>query len=395
MTNDLSTIIQAIVTDENDKAYFVQKQGETYRVSKNPDVTLAIGDVVKGFVYENSDRKKIMTLDIPEVTNETYGWATVTQVRKDLGVFVSIGLPDKDMVVSLDETKRNVKLSIKKLEADPWATVVNEFKVNDEVEGTVTKVLPYGAFVEIKSGIEGLVHISDFSWTKKKVNVSDYVKEGEKVKVRITDLHPEDRKLKLGIKQLVANPWETAEKDFAVGTVIKGKVVEVKPFGIFVEITDGIDAFVHSSDYSWIGEETPKFEIGNEVELKITELDLNDRKIKGSLKALRKSPWEHAMEEYKVGTTVEKKIKTIADFGLFVELTKGIDGFIPTQYASKEFIKNIRDKFNEGDVVKARVVEVNKDTQKIKLSIKEIEREEAKREEREQIEKYSTSSSEE
>ena len=301
----------------------------------------------------------------------------------------------KAVIVSLDEAKRNVKLSIKKLEEDPWATVANEFKVNDEVEGTVTKVLPYGAFVEIKPGIEGLVHISDFSWTKKKVNVSDYVKEGEKVKVRITDLHPEDRKLKLGIKQLVANPWETAEKDFAVGTVIKGKIVEVKPFGIFVEIADGIDAFVHSSDYNWIGEETPKFEIGNEVELKITELDLNNKKIKGSLKALRKSPWEHVLEEYKVGTTVEKKIKTVADFGLFVELTKGIDGFIPTQFASKEFIKNIRDKFKEGDIVKAQVVEVNKDTQKIKLSIKKIEIEEEKREEREQIEKYSTSSSEE
>ena len=306
-----------------------------------------------------------------------------------------VGDKIKAVVVSLDEAKRNVKLSIKKLEADPWATVANEFKVGDEVDGVVTKVLPYGAFVEIKAGVEGLVHISDFSWTKKKVNVAEYVKEGEKVKVKITDLHPEDRKLKLGIKQLVANPWDSAEKDYAVDTVIKGKVVEVKPFGIFVELTDGIDAFVHSSDYNWIGEETPKFEIGNEVELKITELDLNDRKIKGSLKALRKSPWEHAMEEYKVGTTVEKKVKTVADFGLFVELTKGIDGFIPTQFASKEFIKNIRDKFNEGDIVKARVVEVNKDTQKIKLSIKEIEREEAKREEREQIEKYSVSSSEE
>ena len=306
-----------------------------------------------------------------------------------------VGDTIKAVVVSLDEAKRNVKLSIKKLEEDPWATVANQFKVDEEVEGIVTKVLPYGAFVEIKPGVEGLVHISDFSWTKKKVNVAEYVKEGEKVKVRITDLHPEDRKLKLGIKQLVANPWETAEKDFAVDTVIKGKVVEVKPFGIFVEIADGIDAFVHSSDYSWVGEETPKFEIGNEVELKITELDLNDKKIKGSLKALRKSPWEHAMEEYKVGTTVEKKIKTVADFGLFIELTKGIDGFIPTQFASKEFIKNIRDKFNEGDVVKAQVVEVNKDTQKIKLSIKKIEIEEEKREEREQIEKYSTSSSEE
>ena len=354
---------------------------------------LAVGQVVDCTVTEVLDFG--LAVDI----NALKGFIHISEVswkRLDkLSDVYKVGDTIKAVVVSLDEAKRNVKLSIKKLEEDPWAAVVNEFKVDDEVEGTVTKVLPYGAFVEIKPGVEGLVHISDFSWTKKKVNVSEYVKEGEKVKVRITDLHPENRKLKLGIKQLVANPWETAEKDFAVGTVIKGKVVEVKPFGIFVEIADGIDAFVHSSDYSWVGEETPKFEIGNEVELKITELDLNDKKIKGSLKALRKSPWEHAMEEYKVGTTVEKKIKTVADFGLFVELIKGIDGFIPTQFASKEFIKNIRDKFNEGDVVKAQVVEVNKDTQKIKLSIKKIEIEEEKREEREQIEKYSTSSSEE
>ena len=354
---------------------------------------LTVGQIVDCVVTEVLDFG--LAVDI----NTLKGFIHISEVswkRLDkLSDVYKVGDHIKAVIVSLDEAKRNVKLSIKKLEEDPWATVANEFKVDDEVEGTVTKVLPYGAFVEIKPGVEGLVHISDFSWTKKKVNVAEYVKEGEKVKVRITDLHPEDRKLKLGIKQLVANPWETAEKDFAVGTVIKGKVVEVKPFGIFVEIADGIDAFVHSSDYSWVGEETPKFEIGNEVELKITELDLNDKKIKGSLKALRKSPWEHAMEEYKVGTTVEKKIKTVADFGLFIELTKGIDGFIPTQFASKEFIKNIRDKFNEGDVVKAQVVEVNKDTQKIKLSIKKIEIEEEKREEREQIEKYSTSSSEE
>lgn len=354
---------------------------------------LAVGQIVDCVVTEVLDFG--LAVDI----NTLKGFIHISEVswkRLDkLSDNYKVGDKIKAVVVSLDEAKRNVKLSIKKLEEDPWATVANEFKVDDEIEGIVTKVLPYGAFVEIKPGVEGLVHISDFSWTKKKVNVADYVKEGEKIKVRITDLHPEDRKLKLGIKQLVANPWETAEKDFAIDTVIKGKVVEVKPFGIFVEIADGIDAFVHSSDYNWVGEEIPKFEIGNEVELKITELDLNNKKIKGSLKALRKSPWEHAMEEYKVGTTVEKKIKTVADFGLFIELIKGIDGFIPTQFASKEFIKNIRDKFSEGDVVKAQVVEVNKETQKIKLSIKKIEIEEEKREEREQIEKYSTSSSEE
>ena len=392
----IQVIVKDIKVDPKDK----RNKKITYSVKdikiaeqEKEFAALEVGQIVDCVVTEVLDFG--LAVDI----NTLKGFIHISEVswkRLDkLSDIYKVGDHIKAVIVSLDEAKRNVKLSIKKLEEDPWATVANEFKVNDEVEGTVTKVLPYGAFVEIKPGIEGLVHISDFSWTKKKVNVSDYVKEGEKVKVRITDLHPEDRKLKLGIKQLVANPWETAEKDFAVGTVIKGKIVEVKPFGIFVEIADGIDAFVHSSDYNWIGEETPKFEIGNEVELKITELDLNNKKIKGSLKALRKSPWEHVLEEDKVGTTVEKKIKTVADFGLFIELIKGIDGFIPTQFASKEFIKNIRDKFKEGDIVKAQVVEVNKDTQKIKLSIKKIEIEEEKREEREQIEKYSTSSSEE
>ena len=392
----IQVIVKDIKVDPKDK----RNKKITYSVKdikiaeqEKEFAALEVGQIVDCVVTEVLDFG--LAVDI----NTLKGFIHISEVswkRLDkLSDIYKVGDHIKAVIVSLDEAKRNVKLSIKKLEEDPWTTVANEFKVNDEVEGTVTKVLPYGAFVEIKPGIEGLVHISDFSWTKKKVNVSDYVKEGEKVKVRITDLHPEDRKLKLGIKQLVANPWETAEKDFAVGTVIKGKIVEVKPFGIFVEIADGIDAFVHSSDYNWIGEETPKFEIGNEVELKIIELDLNNKKIKGSLKALRKSPWEHVLEEYKVGTTVEKKIKTVADFGLFIELIKGIDGFIPTQFASKEFIKNIRDKFKEGDIVKAQVVEVNKDTQKIKLSIKKIEIEEEKREEREQIEKYSTSSSEE
>ena len=392
----IQVIVKDIKVDPKDK----RNKKITYSVKdikiaeqEKEFAALEVGQIVDCVVTEVLDFG--LAVDI----NTLKGFIHISEVswkRLDkLSDIYKVGDHIKAVIVSLDEAKRNVKLSIKKLEEDPWATVANEFKVNDEVEGTVTKVLPYGAFVEIKPGIEGLVHISDFSWTKKKVNVAEYVKEGEKVKVRITDLHPEDRKLKLGIKQLVANPWETAEKDFAVGTVIKGKIVEVKPFGIFVEIADGIDAFVHSSDYNWIGEETPKFEIGNEVELKITELDLNNKKIKGSLKALRKSPWEHVLEEYKVGTTVEKKIKTVADFGLFIELIKGIDGFIPTQFASKEFIKNIRDKFKEGDIVKAQVVEVNKDTQKIKLSIKKIEIEEEKREEREQIEKYSTSSSEE
>ena len=377
---------------------------------RNKKITYSVKDIklaAQEKVFSNLREGQVVDCTVTEVLDfglavdidGVKGFIHISEVSwkrlDNLAAEYKVGQQIKAVVVSLDEDKRNLKLSIKKLGIDPWSTVAEKFAVGDVVDGVVTRVLNYGAFVEIATGVEGLVHISDFSWTKKKVNVSEYVKEGETIKVNIVELHPEERKLKLGIKQLVANPWENAEEAFGVGQVVKAKVVEVKQFGIFAEITDGVDVFVHVSDYNWLGEEVPKFKAGDEVEVKITELDLKEKKIKGSIKALRKSPWEHALEEYKVGLTVERKIKTVADFGLFIELTKGIDGFIPTQFASKDFIKDIREKFKEGDIVKAQIVEVNKDTQKIKLSIKKIELEEKKREEREQIEKYSTSSSEE
>ena len=377
---------------------------------RNKKITYSVKDIklaAQEKVFSNLREGQVVDCTVTEVLDfglavdidGVKGFIHISEVSwkrlDNLAAEYKVGQQIKAVVVSLDEDKKNLKLSIKKLGIDPWSTVAEKFAVGDVVDGVVTRVLNYGAFVEIATGIEGLVHISDFSWTKKKVNVSEYVKEGETIKVNIVELHPEERKLKLGIKQLVANPWENAEEAFGVGQVVKAKVVEVKQFGIFAEITDGVDVFVHVSDYNWLGEEVPKFKAGDEVEVKITELDLKEKKIKGSIKALRKSPWEHALEEYKVGLTVERKIKTVADFGLFIELTKGIDGFIPTQFASKDFIKDIKEKFKEGDIVKAQIVEVNKDTQKIKLSIKKIELEEKKREEREQIEKYSTSSSEE
>ena len=377
---------------------------------RNKKITYSVKDIklaAQEKVFSNLREGQVVDCTVTEVLDfglavnidGVKGFIHISEVSwkrlDNLAAEYKVGQQIKAVVVSLDEDKRNLKLSIKKLGIDPWSTVAEKFAVGAVVDGVVTRVLNYGAFVEIATGIEGLVHISDFSWTKKKVNVSEYVKEGETIKVNIVELHPEERKLKLGIKQLVANPWENAEETFGVGQVVKAKVVEVKQFGIFAEITDGVDVFVHVSDYNWLGEEVPKFKAGDEVEVKITELDLKEKKIKGSIKALRKSPWEHALEEYKVGLTVERKIKTVADFGLFIELTKGIDGFIPTQFASKDFIKDIKEKFKDGDIVKAQIVEVNKDTQKIKLSIKKIELEEKKREEREQIEKYSTSSSEE
>lgn len=292
-------------------------------------------------------------------------------------------------VIGLDAEKKNVKLSLKALVRNPWDIAAEKIGVDSVVDGKVTKMLQYGVLVEIFDGVEGLIHISDFTWNRKKVNVNEFVKVGDVVKVKVLEFKPESRKLKLGIKQLSVDPWEKAEETYKIGSKHSGKVAEIKPYGVFLEIEEGIDVFIHQSDFAWTG--SRKFTKGEEVEFEVIELDVNEKKIKGSIKALEKSPWEKAMEEYKVGDVVEKPIKSILDFGMFVKLEEGIDGFIPTQLASKDFIKSLKDKFKVGDMVRGKIVEIDEEKQRIKISIKGLEIEEEKRETKELIEKYGVS----
>ncbi|WP_291259664.1 30S ribosomal protein S1 [Fusobacterium sp.] len=301
----------------------------------------------------------------------------------------------KGQIISLEAEKKNIKLSIKALTRNPWEVTAETVGVDSLVDGKVTKLLPYGVFVEIADGVEGLIHMSDFTWNKKRVNLGEFVQVGDTVKVKVLEFVPEERKLKLGIKQLHENPWDSAEERFAVGKELSAKVLDVKPFGLFAEVEPGVDVFIHQSDYNWQGEAAKKFSVGDTVTFKVIELNLDDNKIKGSIKALTKSPWELALENYKVGQTIEKEIKNIMDFGLFVNLSKGVDGFIPAQMASKDFIKNLKDRFKIGDKIKAQIVEIDKDKQRIKLSAKKIELEEEKRENQELLSKYGTSSTEE
>lgn len=301
----------------------------------------------------------------------------------------------KGQIISLEAEKKNIKLSIKALTRNPWEVTAETVGVDSLVDGKVTKLLPYGVFVEIADGVEGLIHMSDFTWNKKRVNLGEFVQVGDTVKVKVLEFVPEERKLKLGIKQLHENPWDSAEERFAIGKELSAKVLDVKPFGLFAEVEPGVDVFIHQSDYNWQGEAAKKFSVGDTVTFKVIELNLDDNKIKGSIKALTKSPWELALENYKVGQTIEKEIKNIMDFGLFVNLSKGIDGFIPAQMASKDFIKNLKDRFKVGDKIKAQIVEIDKDKQRIKLSAKKIELEEEKRENQELLSKYGTSSTEE
>ncbi|MGL5544417.1 MAG: S1 RNA-binding domain-containing protein, partial [Cetobacterium sp.] len=296
-------------------------------------------------------------------------------------------------IIEIEKEKRNVRLSIKALRRNPWDILAEKYTLGSEVTGKVTRVVNYGAFIELLPGVEGLIHTSDFSWTSKKVNVNTFVKVGDEVKVVITELNPSERKLKLGIKQLSANPWKDAATKYAVGSTLSGTVVEVKAFGIFVEVEEGVDGFIHNSDFAWSGNK--KFTKGDKVEFKVTELNLEGQKIKGSIKGLTKSPWDTAIENYKVGDRIEKEIKNIQDFGMFVKLGEGVDGFIPTQLASKDFIKNLKDVFNVGDLVLAEIVEIDSEKKRIKLSVKKVQIEKERNENKELLEKYGTSSSEE
>lgn len=379
--------------DKKTKKITFSRKDITLQKEEQEFSQLKVGDVVKAEVTD------ILDFGLSVKIGHLKGFVHISEISwkklEKLTNKFKKGDIIEGVVISLEAEKKNVKLSIKALTRNPWEVIAETVGVDSVVDGKVTKLLPYGAFVEIADGVEGLVHMSDFTWNKKKVNLGEFVQVGDNIKVRVLEFVPAERKLKLGIKQLCENPWDSAEERFAVGKELTAKVLEVKPFGLFAEVEPGVDVFIHQSDYNWQGEVNKKFSVGDTINFKVIELNMDDNKIKGSIKALTKSPWEVALENYKVGQTVEKEIKNIMDFGLFLNLSKGVDGFVPTQMASKDFIKNLKDKFKVGDIVKAQIVEIDKEKQRIKLSIKKIEQEEERRENQELLSKYGTSSTEE
>lgn len=388
---DVEIVVKEIKEDKRGNKVLVSRKDVVISKEKEVIETLNIGDVLEVEVTE------ILDFGLTVKVKGVRGFIHISEIdwkkTTDLQSKYKVGDKLEAKIIEIEKDKRNVKLSIKELKENPWEILASKHNVGDVVEGKVTRVLNYGAFIEIIPGIEGLIHMNDLSWTKKKTNINQYMKVGDTVKVSILELDKDNKKLKLGIKQLSENPWDNAEEKYGIGKVVKGKVVEIKNFGIFVEIEEGVDGFIHNSDFTWVGNK--RFEKGEEVEFKVIEFNLDEQKIKGSIKALEKSPWEIVAEKYNIGDIVEKEIKNIQSFGLFVKIEDGIDGFIPGKLASKEFIKSLEERFKVGDIVKAEIVEMDNETQKVKLSIRKIEIDNAKKEDKELIEKYGTSSTEE
>ena len=291
-----------------------------------------------------------------------------------------VGDQVKVRVLKFEPDSERVSLGLKQTQADPWVDVASRYPIGLRLRGKVVSLADYGAFVELEPGIEGLIHISEMSWTRRVKHPSKVVAIGDEVDVLVLDVEDESRKISLGMKQIEPNPWSLLEEKYPSGTRVSGTVRNVTNFGVFVGIEDGIDGLVHVSDISWTQKiKDPKevFNKGDEVEAIVLKIDQQNEKFSLGIKQLEASPWESFEREHRVGTKGKGKVTSIVDFGVFVELEPGIEGLVFNNDLSADGEAS-RDGFKVDDEVEALVVSIDAAEQKIALSIRAIEDREAR-----------------
>ncbi len=278
------------------------------------------------------------------------------------------------VVLDFDQEKKRISLGYKQLQPHPWDNIHDKYPVGTKVAGKVVSLADYGAFVEIEKGIEGLIHISEMSWTQHIKHPSQVVSMGQVIDAVILSLDKDNKKLSLGIKQLEPDPWLNLMQKYPVGSRHKGVVRNLTNFGVFVELEQGVDGLVHISDLSWTkkirhpGEVVKK---GDELDVVILGVDVDQRRISLGHKQVGENPWDRFGEDYRVGTDVDGKIVRIIEKGVIVELPLGVDGFVPVSQLAQIQVKNIADKFKVGDALPLKVVEFDKESKKIVLSVVE------------------------
>ncbi len=290
----------------------------------------------------------------------------------------SVGDEIKVKVLSFDLEKERVSLGIKQLTPDPWTIADEKYPVGSRVTGKVVSLTDYGAFIELEEGIEGLIHVSEMSWTRKIRHPSKVVSVGEEVEAVVLDLKPENRRISLGMKQVVPNPWDQISEKYPVGTTIEGKIKNITDFGLFIGIDEGIDGLVHISDISWtkrIKHPSEVYKKGDVVQAIVLDIEKKSERFSLGIKQLQADPWKTVEERYEVGKEITGTVTNLTDFGIFVELEEGIEGLVHVSEISKEKIKTPVGKFNVGDIITARVMNINSEERRIGLSIKRLEME--------------------
>jgi small subunit ribosomal protein S1 len=333
--------------------------------------TIKIGSTVKGYVKNLTDFGAFIDLDgmdgLLHITDMTWGRlghpSELLKVGQELDV----------VVLDINKEKERVSLGLKQTQKNPWEETEGRFPVGSHVKGKVTNLVPYGAFVEIEEGVEGLIHVSELSWTKRITRPSDVLTVGQEIEAVVLGVNKEEQKISLGVRQLEPNPWDEIEHRYQIGRQVKGTVRNMTAYGAFVELEEGIDGMIHVSDMSWtkkINHPSELIKKGDEVEAVVIDIDKQNQRISLGIKQLEGDPWKEIEGKYKIGDLVKGKVSKIASFGAFIALDGDIDGLVHISQIAEEHIAKIKDVLKIGQEIEARVIKVDKAERRIGLSVK-------------------------
>mgnify|MGYP000794168189 FL=1 len=335
--------------------------------------TLQKNQIVHGKVKNITDFGAFVDLDgmdgLLHITDMSWGRI------KHPSELLKVGQELDVMILDVDLERERVSLGLKQAQNNPWDDIDSRYPVGSRLRGKVVNLAPYGAFVELEPGIEGLVHVSEFSWTKRIARASDVLSVGDEVDVVVLNIDTQNQKIALGIRQTEANPWDTVQDRYPVGSRISGKVRNFTTYGAFVEMEEGIDGMIHVSDMSWtrkINHPSEVLQKGQTVEAIVLEIDAQGQRISLGLKQAQTDPWSSIASTYQIGQIVKGKVSKIASFGAFVELEDGVDGLVHISQISDQHIEKVKDALKVGQEVEARIVKIDRDDRRIGLSIKAV-----------------------
>ncbi|HXW52819.1 MAG TPA: 30S ribosomal protein S1 [Myxococcota bacterium] len=333
------------------------------------------GAVMEGVVKNLTDYGAFVDLGgvdgLLHVTDMSWG-----RVQNPNGLF-EVGQTVKVVVLKYDQENERVSLGMKQTQEDPWQMAQKDFPVGARVKGKVVSLTDYGAFIELKPGVEGLIHVSEMSWTKRVKHPSKIVNIGDEVEALVLDIDQENKRISLGMKQVEPNPWTLLEEKYPIGTVIRGQVRNITDFGIFIGIEEGIDGLVHISDLSWtqrVKHPSDMFQKNDEVEAVVLNIDVPNERFSLGIKQLHEDPWGRIPQVYPRGARVTGKVSKVTDFGAFIEIEPGIDGLCHVSEFSDEHVEDPRSFLKPGDVVDVMIIDNDKEERKIGLSIKAVKK---------------------
>ena len=333
--------------------------------------TIKIGATVKGYVKNLTEFGSFIDLDCMDcllhITDMTWGRlghpSELLKVGQELEV----------QVLDINKEKERVSLGLKQTQKNPWDQTEDRFPIGTKVKGKITNLVPYGAFVEIEEGVEGLIHVSELSWTKRITRPSDVLTVGQELEAIVLGVNKEEQKISLGVRQLEPNPWDEIESRYQIGRQVKGTVRNLTAYGAFVELEEGIDGMIHVSDMSWtrkINHPSEMVKKGDELEAVVIDIDKQNQRISLGMKQMEGDPWKEIEGKYKIGDLVKGKVSKLASFGAFVALEGDIDGLVHISQISEDHVTKVKDVLKIGQEIEARVIKVDKAERRIGLSVK-------------------------